>query len=173
MALSAGAIVLLLLALIAVVGTPALLNLDVGKEGEQVADQPQDTAESPDGTTTAPVTSEPVPPPSAAEKAVYDMYVEASYQNPNRVWPYLSQRLQKEVGSPEQWAKQEQLDRLWYVYFVQMPKAEVSGDTAEVTFQVREIRTGEVRLVSGTWECVNEGGEWKLDRLENVSRTPV
>ena len=166
-ALGAGAIALLLLALVAVVSTPALLNLDVGKEAEQAVYQPQDTAESPEETTTAPVASEPTPPASAAEKAVYDMYVEESYQNPNRVWPYLSQRLQNEVGSPEQWAKQEQLDRLWYVYFVQMPKAEVSGDTAEVTFQVRENRTGEVRLVSGTWECVNEGGEWKLDRLKN------
>jgi acyl dehydratase len=52
------------------------------------------------------------------------------------------------------------------VYFVQMPSAEVSGDKVKVRFQVRETRTGEsTKLVTGTWELVNEGGEWKLDRL--------
>ena len=150
---------MLLLALV-VVGTPTLLDSDAGK-----AERQQEVAESP--TEPAPVASEPAPPPAAAEKAVFDMYVEASYQDANRVWPYLSRRLQGEVGSPERWAEQQRLDTLWYVYFVQVPRAEVSGDTAEVDFGVRETRTGEVRLVTGTWECVNEGGEWKLDRLVN------
>ncbi len=146
---------MLLLALV-VVGTPMLLDSDAGK-----AERQQEVAESP----AAPVASEPAPLPAAAEKAVFDMYVEASYQDANRVWPYLSQRLQGEVGSPERWAEQQRFDTLWYVYFVQMPRAKVSGNTAEVNFGVRETRTGEVRLVTGTWECVNEGGEWKLDRL--------
>ncbi len=157
--LAVGAVALLLLALV-VVGAPTLLDSDAGK-----AERQQEVAESP--AEPAPVASEPAPPPAAAEKAVFDMYVEASYQDANRVWPYLSRRLQGEVGSPERWAEQQRLDTLWYVYFVQMPRAEVSGNTAEVDFGVRETRTGEVRLVTGTWECVNEGGEWKLDRLVN------
>jgi eukaryotic-like serine/threonine-protein kinase len=95
------------------------------------------------------------------------MYVTASYQDPNAVWPYFSRRFQEEAGSPGRWAEQERLSTLWYVYFTQYPEAEVSGDTAKVRFQVRESRTGGPRLVTGTWVCVDEGGEWKLDRLED------
>lgn len=28
-------------------------------------------------------------------------------------------------------------------------------------------------ILSGTWVCVNEGGEWKLDRLEDENTTPA
>jgi serine/threonine-protein kinase len=162
--LVAGAIVLLLLALVAVVGAPALLSLGTGEKAERAADQPQHAAES--SVETAAVASKPAPPPSEAERAVFDMYVKASYQNIDAVWAYLSQRLKDEVGSRERWAEQERLNTLRYVYFVRMPSAEVSGDTAKVRFQVREDRTGEPsKLVTGTWECVNENGEWKLDRL--------
>ena len=158
--LAVGVVALLLLAFV-VVGAPLLLDSGAG-EAER-ADQQQKAAETP--AETAPVASEPAPPPSAAENAVFDMYVKASYRNIDAVWAHLSKRLQNEVGSPERWAEQQQLGTLWYVYFVQMPKAEVSGNTAKVGFKVRETRTGEVKLVTGTWECVNEGGEWKLDRL--------
>ena len=164
--LIAGVVILLLLALVAAVGAPALLNLRTGEKAKEVVEEPQQyVAESPVEATGAPVVSKPAPPPSVAEKAVYDMYVQESYQDPNKVWPYLSQRLQNEVGSPQQWAQQEQLNTLTYVYFIQMPSAEVSGNTAKVRFQVRETRTGGSKVVTGTWECVNEGGEWKLDRL--------
>ena len=95
------------------------------------------------------------------------MYVQESYQTPETSWAYLSGRLQDEVGSPEEWADREELGTLWYVYFLEGPEAEVSGDTASVSFRVRQDRTGETRIVSGTWVCVVEGGEWKLDRLEN------
>jgi hypothetical protein len=117
--------------------------------------------------TAAPVVSRPAPPPSVAEEAVYDMYVKESYRDRDASWAYLSQREQNEVGSRKQWAEQERLDTFLNVYFVQMPNAKVSGNTAEVGFKVRETRTGEVSLLTGTWECVNEGGEWKLDRLMN------
>jgi hypothetical protein len=93
------------------------------------------------------------------------MYVKASYRNIDAVWAHLSKRLQSDVGSKERWAEQQRIGTLWYVYFTQMPKAEVTGNMAKVGFKVRETRTGETRLVTGTWECVNEGGEWKLDRL--------
>jgi hypothetical protein len=147
-----------------VVGVHTLL--DPGVETEQAAvEPPADTKVA--ETTTEPAASQPVPPAGAAERAVYDMYVQESYQTPNTSWAYLSQDLKDEMGSPERWAEREQIYTLWYVYFTQMPKAEVSGDTAEVSFQVRQNRTGGARLVSGTWECVNEGGEWKLNRLKD------
>jgi eukaryotic-like serine/threonine-protein kinase len=171
-AMSVAALVaLLLLGLVAVL--PALLGSGTKEEAAQVADGAQDAIVEPPAETTAaevtaaPVVSRPAPPPSVAEEAVYDMYVKESYRDRDASWAYLSQREQNEVGSREQWAKQERLDTFLNVYFVQMPNAEVSGNTAEVGFKVRETRTGEVSLLTGTWECVNEGGEWKLDRLMN------
>jgi eukaryotic-like serine/threonine-protein kinase len=116
---------------------------------------------------------EPVLPPGQAEQAVFDMYVEESFQTPETSWVYLSERLQREVGSPEQWAEQEQIYDLYYVYFTQYPSATVSGDTAEVTFEVRLDRSAGQELLSGTWVCVVEGGEWKLDRLENEQTVPA
>jgi hypothetical protein len=38
-----------------------------------------------------------------------------------------------------------------------------------VTFEVRLDHTWGSELLSGTWVCVVEDGEWKLDRLENES----
>jgi eukaryotic-like serine/threonine-protein kinase len=115
----------------------------------------------------------PVPPPDKAERAVFNMYVQESFQTPQTSWAYLSERLQNEVGSPARWAQQEQIYTLYYVYFTRYPEATASGDTAEVGFEVRLDRdTGKKRL-SGTWVCVNEGGEWKLDRLENEKTVPL
>jgi hypothetical protein len=116
---------------------------------------------------------EPLPPATQAEDAVFDMYVQESYQTPETSWEFLSERLQNEVGSPEQWAEREQIYDLYYVYFTQVPQATVSGDTAEVSFEVRLDRSGGQELLSGTWVCVVEGGEWKLDRLENETVQPL
>ena len=116
---------------------------------------------------------EPALPPSQAEQAVFDMYVEESFQTPETSWAYLSERLQREVGSPEQWAEQEQIYDLYYVYFTRYPAATVSGGTAEVTFEVRLDRSAGQELLSGTWVCIIEDGEWKLDRLENERVQPI
>jgi hypothetical protein len=47
------------------------------------------------------------------------------------------------------------------------------GDTAEVTFEVRLDHTWGSESRSGTCVCVNEGGEWRLDRLENARTVRV
>ena len=117
--------------------------------------------------------NKPVPPPDQAEQAVFDMYVQESYQRADASWAYLSERLQNEVGSPEQWAQREDLYTYTYVYFTQYPQPTISGDTAEVSFQVRQDHTWGSELLSGTWVCVVEGGEWKLDRLENERTQPL
>jgi eukaryotic-like serine/threonine-protein kinase len=57
--------------------------------------------------------------------------------------------------------------------FTEYPTATVSGDTAEVAFEVRLDRTYGSELLSGTWVCVVEDGEWKLDRLENERTVPA
>jgi serine/threonine-protein kinase len=115
----------------------------------------------------------PGPPLAEAERAVFDMYVQESFQTPQTSWAYLSERLQDEVGSPERWAQQEQIYTLYYVYFTRYPEAAASDDTAEVGFEVRLDRDTGKELLSGTWVCVNEDGEWRLDRLENEKIVPL
>jgi len=51
--------------------------------------------------------------------------------------------------------------------------ASAAGDTAEVAFEVRLDHTWGSESLSGTWVCVNEGGVWKLDRLENEQSVPM
>ena len=115
----------------------------------------------------------PVPPAAEAENAVFDMYVQESYQTPETSWAFLSERLQGEIGSPEQWAAQEDIYTLTYVYFPELPAAEITGDTAEVAFRVRLDRETGSEFLSGTWVCVVEDGTWKLDRLENEQTVPA
>jgi eukaryotic-like serine/threonine-protein kinase len=179
-------VVLLLLAL-AAAGAWALLGSQgaeqISRPIGRVLDPSQNAAEPPAASQQQPdagtrpeapgADSGPVPPPAQAEDAVFDMYVQESFQTPNTSWVYLSQRLQNEVGSPEQWAEREEIYTLTWVQFTRMPQATVSGDTAEVTFEVRLDRTTGQELLSGTWICVVEGGEWKLDRLENERTVPV
>jgi len=165
--LAVGAAALLLLVI--AVGVYALPNLETA--GEK-AGHSQDAAEpSPetatDATTTAPGVSEPALPLEGAEQAVFNMYYQASFRNAEAAWSYLSESKQQEEGSVEQWVQEEQINTLTYMYFTQYPQAEASGEEARVNFQVREIRIGGVRLVTGTWVCIVEGGAWKLDRLED------
>ena len=85
----------------------------------------------------------------------------------------LSPRLQNEIGSPGQWAEQVDIYTFTYMEFTSYPVAEAAGDTAEVTFEVRLDHTWGSESLFGTWVCVNEDGEWKLDRLENARAVPV
>ena len=110
---------------------------------------------------------QPTPPASQAEQAVFDMYYQESFARADASWSYLSQRLQNEIGSVEQWALQEDIYTFTYMEFTSYPAATVSGDTAKVTFEVRLDHTWGSELLSGTWVCVVEDGRWKLDRLEN------
>jgi hypothetical protein len=170
-AVAAGVAALLLLAFLGA-GAYALLSSGAGETGQVAEEQQEDVqapvetppAETTDETTTP---SETLPPTGEAAQAVFNMYVEESYRDAEGSYAYLSDRLQEEVGSPEQWAERERLGTLWYVYFTRYPQAEVSGEEARVGFTVRQNRTEGGRLVSGTWVCVVEDGEWKLDRLED------
>ena len=113
------------------------------------------------------------PAPPLAKKVVYDLYYQESFNRVDASWELLSQRLQNEIGSPEQWAEREDIYTFTYMRFTSYPVARVAGDTAEVTFEVRLDHTWGSESLSGTWVCVNEDGEWKLDRLENEKTVPV
>ena len=121
------------------------------------------------GATDGEMAEGPAPPLQAAERAVFDMYYEMSFARPRASFGYLSERLRREIGSVERWAEQQDIYTFEYMDFegYQYPVAEASGDEAEVTFEVRLDHTWGSELVSGTWVCVVEDGEWRLDRLEN------
>ena len=112
---------------------------------------------------------EPAPPLQAAERAVFGMYYEMSFARPRASFAFLSERLQNEIGSVERWAEQQDIYTFEYMTFrgYRYPVAEAAGDEAEVTFEVRLDHTWGSETLSGTWVCVAEDGEWKLDRLEN------
>jgi hypothetical protein len=115
----------------------------------------------------------PTPPLAAAEEIVGDLYYQESFRRVDATWALLSGRLQNEIGSPERWAEREDIYTFTYMEFTALPVARAAGDNAEVTFEVRLDHTWGSETLSGTWVCVNEGGEWKLDRLENTRTAPA
>ena len=149
---------------------------DAGREKENGADPAAgpsgETAEDPSGGGAA-EESEPPPPLREAEKAVYDMYIDQSYRRVDATWAALSESLQEEIGSRERWAQQEDLYTFEYMEYISVPEATASGETARVAFEARLDHEWGSEIISGTWVCVNEGGEWKLDRLEDETRTPA
>jgi tRNA A-37 threonylcarbamoyl transferase component Bud32 len=184
----AGSVVALLLLFIVGAGSWALFGPSIGEEVagplERVVEPQGKTPDAPavqrraENATAGNVaaeeaTGEPALPPGQAERAVYDMYYQMSFARAEASWAYLSQRLQNEIGSVEQWAQQEDIYTFTYMIFTSYPTATVSGDTAEVDFEVRLDHTWGSELLSGTWVCVVENGEWKLDRLENERTQPL
>ena len=115
----------------------------------------------------------PAPPLRQAQRAVFGLYVDMSYREVQGTWDLLSPRLQDEIGSPEAWARQEGIYTFTDMYYIQTPQAEAAGDEARVSFEAELFREEGSEILSGTWVCVNEGGEWKLDRLENEQSTPT
>src|SRR5215211_3137222 len=114
---------------------------------------------------------EPALPLQGAEQAVFDMYYQESFARAEESWSFLSSRLQSEIGSVDQWAEQEDIYTFTYMEFTSYPAAAASGRSAEVAFEVRLDHTWGSELLSGTWVCVVENGEWKLDHLENETST--
>jgi hypothetical protein len=185
----AGSVVALILVAVIAAGSWALLGPYIGEEAARpftrVAEPQRNTPNAPvarpaDNDAAAAnalageeAASEPALPPDQAEQAVFDMYYQESFARAEESWSYLSERLQNEIGSVEQWAEQEDIYTFTYMEFTSYPTATVSGDTAEVTFEVRLDHTWGSELLSGTWVCVVEDGEWKLDRLENEETVPL
>lgn len=114
---------------------------------------------------TVPEETEPAPPVDTADDVVFEMYVAATENDYEGSWDRLSSRYQeKEIGSLDEWeALQSSLTGLTVTQeFVAQPAGD---DQAKVTFQTEETRDGVTEPVSGVWTCVNEDGEWKLDRF--------
>jgi len=142
-----------------------------GKGADEAARNPSGGSGSSDGASEE--NQAPAPPLEEAEKVVFDLYYQESFNRVDASWALLSQRLQNEIGTPEQWEKQQDIYTFTYMRFTSYPVARAAGDTAEVTFEVRLDHTWGSESLSGTWVCVNGDGEWKLDRLENERTVPV
>jgi serine/threonine-protein kinase len=142
-----------------------------GKGANEAAQNPSGNSGSSDGASEE--NQAPAPPLAQAEEVVFDLYYQESFRRVDATWALLSQRLQNEIGSPERWAEREDIYTFTYMEFTLAPVARAAGDTAEVTFEVRLDHTWGSESLSGRWVCVNEGGEWKLDRLENERTVPV
>lgn len=116
-------------------------------------------------TAAAPEETVPAPPVDTADDVVFNMYVMATENDFEGSWELLSTRYQEEeVGSLEEWeARQVSLTGLAVTReFVAEPDGE---NQARVSFETQETRDGVVETVSGVWICINEDGEWKLDRF--------
>jgi len=147
-------------------GGPQKSKEEPGKGAGEEAQNPSGGSGSSDG---APEENQaPAPPLVRAERVVYNLYYQESFNRVDASWAYLSERLQNEIGSPERWAEREDIYTFTYMEFTSYPVARAVGDTAEVSFEVRLDHTWGSESLSGTWVCVHEGGEWKLDRLENA-----
>jgi hypothetical protein len=191
-------VIALLLALLAAAGAWALLGRgdqsnetqgqNPGRQGQDKAAGPQKGAKEPaketggavqkpsldsESSGGAPEAQTPAPPLAKAEQTVYDLYYQMSFDRVDATWSLLSPRLQDEIGSPEKWAQQQDIYTFTYMEFTSYPVARAEGSTARVAFEVRLDHTWGSDSLSGTWVCVNEGGAWKLDRLENARTVPV
>jgi hypothetical protein len=187
-------LVIALLVLLAVAGAWALL----GREDQNNNTQVQNAGSQEQGKAAAPQKNEvekpadgaggadqnpsggaregeqaPAPPLTEAEKTVYNLYYQMSFNRVGATWALLSPRLQNEIGSPAQWEQRQHIYTFRYMEFTSYPAATAAGDSAKVAFKVRLDRTSGSEYLSGTWVCVNDGGEWKLDRLENKRTVPA
>jgi serine/threonine-protein kinase len=115
---------------------------------EKQPEEPQEPEQS-DGLTAA-----------AAEQMIVDHY-NAAADTPDEAWNYLSSRYQNELGAPEAWTNQ--FRTLESIEFTSGPTAQVTGDTATVSFSTRATHTDRVDTPSPTASLVQENGEWKLD----------
>jgi serine/threonine-protein kinase len=155
----------------AAAGGPQKSQEGSGKGAGEEAQNPSDGSGASEGAQQEDQT--PAPPLEGAERLVFNLYYQESFNRVDASWAYLSERLQNEIGSPERWAEREDIYTFTYMEFTSLPVARAVGDTAEVTFEVRLDHTWGSESLSGTWVCVNEGGEWKLDRLENAQTVRV
>ncbi|WP_243638048.1 serine/threonine-protein kinase [Rubrobacter taiwanensis] len=107
----------------------------------------------------------------AAERAVREMYLAAASDDPGSSWDYLSGRFRQQVGSREAWTGQ--FDTLERIEFLRGPEAEVSGDTARVSFVTLARHTDRTEQNTATWVLISEGGVWKLDELAAIQTRVV
>ncbi len=107
---------------------------------------------------------------AAAEQTVrgwYDSAVSKDYESFNA---RLSTGFRQSTF-PDQGTFDGTFETLKSIEFVEGPKAQVSQDTATVTGTTIAEHEGFTERNTGTWNLVDEGGEWKLDNVNVQTQT--
>jgi hypothetical protein len=110
----------------------------------------------------------------AAERTVEEFYTSADQGDIGRAYGLLTDEWQQQYF-PTQADLEGTFAAVEEVRFVEGPTADVSGDTATVTGQTEARLTDQIEQNQGTWELVNEDGEWKINSWDvtNISTRPV
>jgi hypothetical protein len=110
----------------------------------------------------------------AAERTVEEFYTSADQGDIGTAYGLLTDEWRQQYF-PTQADLEGTFAAVEEVRFVEGPTAEVSGDTATVTGQTEARLTDEIQQNQGTWELVNEGGEWRINawRVNNISTRPA
>ena len=193
-----GALVILaLVAVLAVIAALALPTL-LGGEGERGGTAQNDGAPDPAGggdqgqgeqnpqgssdeQPEPPSDNEPAPSEpqggltaEAAERTVEEFYTSADQGDIGRAYELLTDEWRQDYF-PTQADLEVTFAPVEEVRFVEGPTAEVSGETATVTGRTEAILTDQIEQNQGTWELVNEGGEWRINawRVTNISTRPA
>jgi hypothetical protein len=98
----------------------------------------------------------------AAERTVEEFYTSADQGDIGRAYGLLTDEWRQQYF-PTQAELEGTFAPVEEVRFVEGPTAEVSGDTATVTGQTEARLTDQIEQNQGTWELVNEGGEWRIN----------
>jgi len=128
-------------------------NTSGGNAGNEDQGSQDSSNNEPDGELTA----------EDAEQTVREHYEVAASDDYQDAWNYLSSSYQQQVGSPGAWTNQ--FRTLESVRFTSGPAAEVSGNTATVSFSTVAQHTDRTDTPSLTATLVKEDGEWKIDSL--------
>ena len=110
----------------------------------------------------------------AAERTVEEFYTSADQGDIGRAYGLLTDEWQQQYF-PTQADLEGTFASVEEVRFVEGPTADVSGETATVTGQTEARLTDQIEQNQGTWELVNEGGEWKINswRVTNIDTQPA
>ena len=110
----------------------------------------------------------------AAARTVEEFYTSADQGDIGRAYALLTDEWQQKYF-PTQADLEGTFAPVEEVRFVEGPTAEVSGETATVTGQTEARLTDQIEQNQGTWELVNEGGEWRINSwsVTRISTRPA
>lgn len=144
-------------------GLYAALGSDTGEQPPQGA--AQDAPIQPAGEPTAEDQAEDLSSVSAAQ-TVANLYVEMTIQDDYASsYDRLSERL-RQSEYPTQSAWQQSIEDIRAVTFPETPTSRASNGEATVEGPIQLLYEDRIEQGAGTWDLVDEDGEWKLDEIE-------
>lgn len=141
-----------------------------GSQGEEAAPEPPE--QQPARQEPAPVEQGGDLTEKAAAQTVEEVYKAAASGDYERSYSLLSQDFrQSQAPTQAQWSSQ--FATLEKIKFVEKPTGQVTGNAAQVTGVTRAVHADRTERNTAAWTLVREGGEWKLDGVNIISRELV